>query len=329
MWPLSTREVPKQFVDLVPEGGTLFAATLERLDGLAGRVGPIVVSGAEHLALVESELARMGIDDAVVVVEPRGRNTAPAVAAAALVADGSDIIVILPSDHLISEPDRFREHVAVATDLATSAAIIAFGVEPSRPDTGYGYIEIGDPIGDAFQVSRFKEKPGLEEAERLATDGRHLWNSGMFVARAGAIVDAMSQTCPRVLEGVRSSLPETRGGVVHLDPGFTLVESISFDHAVMERIDSALVVPIDVGWDDIGAYRSLHQRLPRDERGNVTRGRVILDDVDGSLVVATSRVVAVSGMSEVVVVETPDAVLVVPLDRAQEVRGLAERAAGG
>lgn len=326
LWPLSTPERPKQFADLVPGGVSLFAATLTRLHGLPDLGPPIVVTGADHLTLVEEALSGAGIDDSLVLVEPEGRNTAPAVGAAVAVADREDVLVILPSDHLIDDPDRFREHVGRAVALALSGSIVSFGVVPTRPETGYGYIEAGESIEGAHRVARFKEKPGVDEAAGLAADGRHLWNSGMFVAHSGTLDEEMARTCPGVISGARRAVGTAEDGVVRLGAGFANIESISFDHAVMERTERAVVIPIDVGWDDIGSYRALHGQLAKDQRANAVAGRVVLEDVEGSLIVATSRVVAVAGFTAVVVVETPDAVLVVPLDRAQEVRDLAERA---
>lgn len=326
LWPLSTRERPKQFADLIPGGVPLFEATLTRLEGLPELGPPIVVTGVDHLVLVEQSLFDVGVDDGLVLVEPEGRNTAPAVAAALTVAEPEDVLVILPSDHLIGDLEGFREHVGRAVELARAGSIVAFGVVPIRADTGYGYIESGEPVDGAHRVARFKEKPDLEEAKALVADGRHFWNSGMFVAHAGTLADEMSRTCPDVITMASGAVVPAEEGVVRLGPGFGDVESISFDHAVMERTGRAVVIPIDVGWDDIGSYPALQGRLGKDENGNSVMGRVVLDGVEGSLVMATSRVVAVAGLVDVVVVETPEAVLVVPLVQAQGIRALAERA---
>lgn len=325
LWPLSTPGRPKQFADLVPGGASMFHATLTRLSGLPGLGVPIVVTGADHLGLVESALTDAEMVGSVVIVEPVGRNTAPAVAAAVTVADPDDVLVILPSDHLIADLDRFRGHVGEAVGHARAGAIVTFGVVPTRPDTGYGYLEVGDAQDGAHRLAGFKEKPGPEEAQALVADGHHLWNSGMFVAQAGHLEEEMSRTSPEVLIGVRDAVGPAEGEVIRLGPGFARVEAISFDHAVMERTDRGIVIPIDVGWDDLGSYLALFGHAVKDRRGNAVSGRVVLDDVDDSLVMATWRVVAVAGLSSVVVVETPEAVLVVPLDRAQMVRDLVEQ----
>jgi mannose-1-phosphate guanylyltransferase/mannose-6-phosphate isomerase len=325
LWPLSTPDLPKQFVSLF-DNRSLFDLTIARVVGIPGAERPIVVTGSGHLALVEQAMSASSVDGSVIVVEPAGRNTAPAAIAAALMAKSDDILVIVPSDHLIADVEGFRAGVAEAARHAADGAIVTFGIEPSRPETGYGYIEIGDSAGgEAFSVRRFTEKPGVDEAAAMAGDGRHLWNSGMFVARADQFVAEASVHCPAILEGVERSLPPDGDGTVHLGESFESVEAISIDYAIMEKTDRALIVPLDVGWSDVGSYQSLLEASDRDGRGNHVSGKVALVDVEGSLVVATARRVAVVGLSEVVVVETEEAVLVIPLDRSQEVRDIAER----
>lgn len=328
LWPLSTPELPKQFVSLFG-GRTLFDLTLNRLDGMEGLGAPVVVTGSAHVELARSALAAAGITNSLVVVEPTGRNTAPAVIAAALVADPDDVLVIVPSDHLITDIGGFRSAVHKAADHAMEGGIVTFGIEPTRPETGYGYIEIGESLGrDAFSVRRFKEKPDPAEAARMIADGRHFWNSGMFVARADHLLEEAAIHCPAIVEGVRAALPPEGEGPVRLADSFGSIEASSLDYAVMEKTDRATVVPIDVGWDDVGSYQSLLDALERDSQGNHFDGTVTTSEVHGSLVVATSRKVALSGLDDVVVIETPEAVLVVPLDRSQEVRDLARLAEG-
>jgi mannose-1-phosphate guanylyltransferase/mannose-1-phosphate guanylyltransferase/mannose-6-phosphate isomerase len=326
LWPLSTQARPKQFARIVPEGPTLFEATLTRLSPLEDVEAPIVVTGTGHLALVTEAAEASGISPWLTIVEPVGRNTAPAAAAAALASDPSEILVLLPSDHLIDEVDRFGQHVAAAAALARTGSIVTFGVTPDRPETGYGYIEVGDPLDGGYTVTRFKEKPTAEAAAEMAIDGRHLWNSGMFVATAGTLTAELDRLAPTVLSGVAAAMTPTEDGLLTLGPSFSEVEAISFDHAVMERTGRAAVIPIDVGWDDIGSFQAVWARAAKDADGNYVSGDVLLDEVSGSLVMATSRTLAVAGLSDMVVIETPEAVLVLPLDRAQEVRGLAERA---
>jgi mannose-1-phosphate guanylyltransferase/mannose-6-phosphate isomerase len=246
--------------------------------------------------------------------------------AAALVAAPDDILVILPADHLITDLEGFRQAVTRAAPHAESGAIVTFGISPAGPETGYGYLEIGEPVGDAIAVRRFKEKPDAEEAHRLSTDGRHLWNSGMFVTRADTLLAETRRHCPGVSSGVVAALPLEGGETIELAPSFEGVEAISVDHAVMEKTSHALVIPIDVGWNDIGSYRSLLSATVKDGEGNHLEGDVTVVDVSGSFISAASRKVAVVGLSDVVVVETPDAVLVLPLDRSQDVGELSKQA---
>jgi mannose-1-phosphate guanylyltransferase / mannose-6-phosphate isomerase len=331
LWPLSTPERPKQFVPLFG-GKSLFELTLSRVHGIANVSPPLVVTGRAHASLIQDALIGSGIESSRVLLEPAGRNTAPAALAAALISDPSDVLLIVPSDHLVADVPAFQEAIGVATQHTRNGRIVTFGINPSRAETGYGYIEMGEPLGEnAYSVTRFKEKPDHQEAERLVSDGRHVWNSGMFVARADDLLTEAAIHCPEVLSGVRRAVPEidgeaTRVQISELEESFEEVESISIDYAIMEETDKAVVIPIDVGWDDVGSYRSLLNALSRDAAGNHVDGNAIISDVSGSFVAASSRVVAVAGLSDVVVVETPSAVLVVPVDRSQDVRELAERA---
>lgn len=325
LWPLSTPEHPKQFVPLFA-GRSLFDLTLARLDGIDKVGAPIVVTGEAHLQLVEDALEARAVEPGRIVVEPAGRNTAPAAIAAALVSDPDDVMVILPSDHLIGDVDAFQKAVVTAAGHASEGGIVTFGIEPTRPETGYGYIELGDNQGSgAFGIRVFKEKPDEETARRMASDGRHVWNSGMFVARSDHFLEEARLHCPEIVQGVETALP---GGDEHVCPladSFRDVPADSIDYAIMEETEHGLVIPIDVGWDDVGSYRSLLGAVARDPDGNHIDGDVIVSDVTGSFIRAKSRTVAVAGMSDVVVVETPDAVLVLPLDRSQEVRDISRR----
>lgn len=330
LWPLSTPERPKQFVPLF-DGKSLFELTLTRLSGIDAVTSPIVVTGHAHVPLVHDSLNSAGVRAGRILAEPSGRNTAPAALAAALVAESDDILVILPSDHLISNVSGFREAVGLAADHASAGGIITFGIHPSRAETGYGYIQLGAPSGrGAHAVARFKEKPDAAEAEMLISDGCHVWNSGMFVARADHLIAEARIQCPGILSGVMAALPEIDTGlesasITDIDESFSTVEAISIDYAIMEKTAKALVIPIDVGWDDVGSYRSLLAALSRDSQGNHVEGQVTISDVSGSFIKATSRSVAVVGVSDIVVVETPEEVLVVPLEHSQAVGELSQR----
>ncbi len=325
LWPLSTPGFPKQFATLTGED-SLFTQALHRLAGRPGVSPPIVVTGSAHAELVKVFAAESGVDIHLILVEPAGRNTAPASLAAALSSDPDDVLVILPSDHLIRAHDVFADAVIRSVEYAAEGSVVTFGVVPSRAETGYGYIELGEPLPGAFRVRRFKEKPDQEEAERLTSGGNHVWNSGMFVVSAAGLLMEASRHCPVILAGVTAAMRAPVDGIVELGAEFLNVERISLDHAIMEKTENAIVMPIDVGWDDVGSFEALWSIAEKDDRGNVTSGDTVLIDVEGSLVKATSRTVAVAGVSDVVVVETPDVVLVVPRNQSQMVRDLAERA---
>lgn len=324
LWPLSTTDVPKQFSARIGER-TLFAMTLERLVGVDGVGSAIVVTGSAHIDLVRSEVARSSASVGTILIEPRGRNTAPAAVAAALVSAPETVLVILPSDHLITDLEGFHEGVAAAARLAAGGGIVTFGIRPTRPETGYGYIELGEVTGPGFTVRTFREKPDQSEAVELVADGRHLWNSGMFVTRADQFLEEASLHCPAIVTAVSESLPGDPDVEMELGDSFIAAEAVSIDYAIMEKTDRALVVPLDVGWDDVGSYRSLLSVSERDEHGNHVDGDVTISDVRGSYIKSTSRPLVVAGMEDVVVVEAPEGVLVVPLERAQDVRELQEK----
>jgi mannose-1-phosphate guanylyltransferase/mannose-6-phosphate isomerase len=321
LWPLSTDDHPKQFLRLLDQ--PLFESTLLRLVGMEMVDGPLVVTGRDQLEFVDSASRSSGVELGDVIVEPVGRNTAAAVVAAALVSDPGDVLVVLPADHVIGDQDGFRSAVGQAIALAQDGAMVTFGATPLRPETGYGYLEMGEQIDGAYRVARFKEKPDADEAERLIADGRHLWNSGMFVFTAAHLLDEARAHSPEVVRGVESSLPAERSGRIILGEAFARVPSVSIDHAIMERTSKAVVIPIDVGWSDLGTWRSLWELSRHDQDGNVKVGRVTALDVTNSYLHAGSRRLALAGVDGLIVVETPEVVLVLPMDRSQLVRELA------
>ena len=289
--------------------------------GLGGTV--TVVTGRDQLLAVERSLASKAIETATILVEPSGRNTAPAVVAAALISDPDDVLVVLPSDHVITDSPAFGDAVSKAVALAGDGALVTFGVEPSRPETGYGYIEKGEPVGSGFRVDRFKEKPDEDEAARLAGDGRHLWNSGMFVFGAGQILSEARRQVPEILTGVGEALPAERTGTITLGETFSDIPATSIDHAVMENAANSVVVPLDAGWSDVGSWHSVWELSERDGNGNSLNGDVVAVDVSDTYVRSGSKTVAVAGVTGLVVVVTPDVVLIVPKEKSEMVRDLA------
>ncbi|MGH8913593.1 MAG: mannose-1-phosphate guanylyltransferase [Acidimicrobiia bacterium] len=321
LWPLSTEKHPKQFLPLL--GEPLFEATLRRVRGLE-HLGPItVVTGDGHLGSIDQALENVSAaESATIIIEPAGRNTAPAVLAAALVADRDDVLVVLPSDHVIADVDGFRAAVRHAIALASEGALVIFGVQPTRPETGYGYIEKGEPIDGGYRVARFKEKPEHDEAEQLVAARTHLWNCGMFVFSAGALLEEARRHSPDLVAGVGAALPAGRGDRIRLGPAFADVAAISLDHAVIEKTGRAIVIPVDVGWSDIGSWQSLWELSGHDASGNALVGEVRAVGVTNSYVLSSSRTIAIAGVDGMVVVETPDAVMVLPMSASQKVREL-------
>jgi mannose-1-phosphate guanylyltransferase/mannose-6-phosphate isomerase len=324
LWPLSRRLSPKQFHKL---GGdrTMIQATVQRLDGLAGFSGPLVVASISHVDEIRRQLQEVDREPSLVIGEPEGRNTAAAIAVAALSVDPDDVLVVLPADHVIDDVEAFHQALEVAIGAAASDRLVTFGVVPTRPATGYGYIRASGS-GRIETVEEFVEKPDLETARRYVASDGYRWNSGMFVFPVAALIEEMERFCPAILDGVRHALgaSEVIDGVVLLSDDFSAVTAVSIDHAVMEHTDRATVVSLDAGWNDVGSWDALWEIGRKDSRANVVEGDAVLHDVTGSYVRAENRTVAVIGLSDVVVVETEDAVLVAPRERAEEVKALVD-----
>lgn len=320
LWPLSTPERPKQFAPLLGDE-SLFSATLRRLEGL-DTIPVIVVTGSRHRGLVEEQLAEAGHADATVLAEPRGRNTGPAVLAASLIADPGDVLAVLPSDALVTDIDAFHEAMEVAVGLAEEGFIATFGVVPTRPDSGFGYIETGDVLGAGRRIGAFVEKPDTDRATQLIDSGG-LWNSGMFVFTADTVLEEARSLRPEMVSAVGRALEEGKAG--DLGPSFGEIDAISFDHAVMEHTDRGAVVPLDAGWSDVGTYRALMEVGPRDEHGNFVYGPVEVANVTNSFLYSSNGPLLVTDLAETVVVSTDHGSLVAPLDDPGSVRMLTEQ----
>lgn len=342
LWPLSRESVPKQFLALTGPA-SLLRSTVTRLAGLAAAApacdvsAPLVVSHASHRYLVEEHLAGRA---ATLIVEPQGRNTAPALTLAALEAQasagGDPILVVSPSDHLILDEAAFGQALARAVELATGGAVVTLGIAPTRAETGYGYLELGEPRGDgAFAVASFVEKPDAATAAVLVAGGRHLWNGGLFVLRASRWLALIDELAPQISGACRdafaaaSAAPAGASGVRVLWPAaeaFARCPSDSIDYAVMEKLPAhggeLLVVPFSGGWSDVGDFAALAAVGPLDEHGNLRRGQVVAVDTESSVLLAQHRLVAVLGLRDAVVVETADAVLVTQRARSQDVKRL-------
>jgi mannose-1-phosphate guanylyltransferase/mannose-6-phosphate isomerase len=331
LWPMSRRLLPKQFLPLAGER-TLFQDTALRARGIAGCGAPIVVTNAEQRFLAADQLAEIGVAPRALLLEPVGRNTAPAVAAAALQAareDDAAVLLVQPSDHVIGDPAGFRSAVASAVAAAAEGYLVTFGIPPAEPATGYGYIEAGETVaGGVLRVRRFVEKPTLEKAKAFLAQGGFYWNSGMFVFQARRFLEELARLQPAMLESVRDALEKATPdlGFLRLDrDAFAASPSDSVDYAVMERTGAGAMVRADMRWSDVGSWSALWEVGEKDASRNVARGDVALSDTAGCYVHADGRHVSVLGARDLVVVETDDAVLVAARDRAQDVKDVVER----
>lgn len=337
LWPLSRRLYPKQFHNLHGGDRSLLQETAERARRVCGGDDLIVVTNEEQKFLVAEQLGAG--KHLSLLIEPVARNTAPAIGIAALHAleiYDNPVLLVMPADHLIADADAFRDVVAVAERYARQGGMVTFGVWPTAAETGYGYIEKGEPAaagGDAFVVSRFVEKPDEASARAYLDAGTYFWNSGIFMFGARAYLDELKEWAPGVLAGCAEAMaaPVRNGdAVVAGEAGFASCPNISVDYAVMEVTSNAIVVPFDSPWSDIGSWSGLAEALaepkaPQEEDGNISIGDVYLKDVENSYIHAGTRMVAAVGVSDLVVVETDDAVLVAGRDADQDVKAIVEQ----
>ncbi|BFO54160.1 MULTISPECIES: mannose-1-phosphate guanylyltransferase/mannose-6-phosphate isomerase [Comamonadaceae] len=337
LWPLSRETYPKQFLSLAGTR-TMLQETALRLDGLPAGCpvdpAPIVVCNREHRFLAASQLMAAGIGQARILLESSGRNTAPALTLAALqaLADGGDpVMLAMPADHAIADLPAFQAAVACAFPHACAGAMVTFGIVPSRPETGYGYIERGAAHAPGIdRVQSFAEKPDTPRALQYMEGGRHLWNSGLFMVRASVWLKAMRHCRPDITAACETAMQEAQRDLDFVRPdgaAFDACPSDSIDYAVMERLPAmpdlgipACVVPMSVGWSDLGAWDAVWETLSRDGEGNARVGDVVAHDCSGALLLSSSRLVAGVGLENIMVIETPDAVLVADKRRTQDVK---------
>ena len=324
LWPLSRESHPKQFLPLLGEK-SLLQSTWLRLRGLPGADAPLIVANEEHRFMVAEQLRQVGAKPFALILEPVGRNTAPAIAVAALRAmqGGQDpVLLVLPSDHVIVDEAAFREAVLVAMASAESGRLVTFGIVPTAPETGYGYINAapGDGVRD---VLRFVEKPDQATAEAYVASGEYFWNSGMFAFLASRYLEELSKNQPRMVDLARESLDKATvdADFLRLDKAsFSACPSDSIDYAVMEKTDRASIIPIDVGWNDVGSWSALWSVVEQDGNGNAHRGDVLARDCRNTLAISDKRLVALIGLTDIVAIDTDDAILIAHKDRVQEVK---------
>jgi mannose-1-phosphate guanylyltransferase / mannose-6-phosphate isomerase len=335
LWPLSRELYPKQLLPLVGDK-TMLQETVARVTGLPDLASPIVVCNESHRFVVAEQMHEFGTTPQAIILEPVGRNTAPAVAVAALVAldrarkgkggnEADPVLLVLPADHVIRDVQAFQSAVMAGRAAAEAGKLVTFGVVPDRAQTGYGYIRRAKGDGPTYTVRQFVEKPDAATAQTYVESREYYWNSGMFMFRARVYLAELKLHAPAMLSACEDAVAAaTRDLDFTRLPAeeFGACPSDSIDYAVMEKTDSAVVVPLDAGWSDVGSWSALQDALPRDDQGNVVTGDVLVEDSSGCYLHSTSRLIGAVGLKDHVVVETKDAVLVAPRDRVQDVKAL-------
>ena len=334
LWPLSREMQPKQFVQFSGEKTSFFGATLQRLTGTSF-ASPIVICNNKHRFLVREEVERVRTTPRAIILEPVSRNTAMAIAVAAAYlhdCDPESTMAVLPSDHRIDDDQRFRNRIKTASKLAAQDKLVLFGVKPTEPHTGYGYIRQGVAVegsnNDAFVASAFLEKPNRKTAKEFIATGGYFWNSGIFVMRAKTLLRELEVFAPSVLERACTALAkaEEDSGFLRLDrDSLEAAPNISIDHAVMERTSHAVLLPLNCGWSDVGSWSSVWDNSHRDERDNSVSGDALLEDTSRCCVYSDRGLVATLGIRDLVIVNTPDALLVADKNRAQDVSQIVRR----
>jgi mannose-1-phosphate guanylyltransferase/mannose-6-phosphate isomerase len=330
LWPKSRAALPKQFLALTSDQ-TMLQETLQRLDG-SSAAHPIVICNDAHRFLVAEQLRQMGGEHGGIILEPVGRNTAPAIALAALHAlqtDDDPVLLVLAADHLIKDSAGFQAAVAKANELAMEGNLVTFGIVPDQAHTGYGYIKGGEAIGVGMKVDEFVEKPDLATAQQYVDSGNYFWNSGMFMFKASVYLDELKKHAPEMYSICEQAIASESKDLdfIRIDPDiFATCPDDSIDYAVMEKTALAAMVPLDAGWSDVGSWSSLWETADnKDENGNVIVGDAILEGVNNSYINAEERLISVVGLDDVVVVETKDAVMVANKNKVQDIKNVVNK----
>jgi mannose-1-phosphate guanylyltransferase/mannose-6-phosphate isomerase len=331
LWPLSRNQYPKQYLSLVGKKSML-QETILRLDGLKGLEKPIIMCNADHRFLAAEQCQQIGVKNAIILLEPVGKNTAPAIAAAALQSIrefGDTLLLVLPADHHIEDIDALHRAIDVATKQALSRRLVTFGIVPTDANTGYGYIEYSKERSDnAYRVKSFVEKPDQETANQYLKKGDHLWNSGMFMFRASVVIDELTTYAPNIVRSVTKSLDKATQDFDFVRLGeqdFSSSPSDSIDYALMEKSDKCIVVPLDANWNDLGSFSSLYNVSTKDKNGNVIKGDVLHEKTKNSYISASNRLVATLGVENVMIIDSPDALLVASRDESQNLTNIVEK----
>ncbi|MFD1786862.1 mannose-1-phosphate guanylyltransferase/mannose-6-phosphate isomerase [Sphingomonas floccifaciens] len=328
LWPMSRAERPKQFLALTSDE-TMLQLTARRTPEDAGYAAPIIVGNAAHADAVEDQLNAIGVAPSAVILEPMGRNTAPAIALAAIAAGaGEQPLLVMPSDHVIADVPAFHAAIAAALPLVSDGWLVTFGITPDAPETGYGWIKVGAPIAEGVHhVDRFIEKPPLDRAEAMLAEGGHAWNGGIFLFRADRYLEVLNREAPDMVAAAQASMDKARRDGIRVWPdadAFAASPSDSIDYAVMEKAQRVAVVPVAMGWSDLGSWDALDAISDSDDGGNTHAGEVIAVDTNNCFVRSDGLRVALVGVSDLIVVASGDDVLILPKGRSQDVKKIIE-----
>ena len=333
LWPLSREKYPKQFLNLISDN-SMFQETLLRLKGLKDLSDPIIICNNNHRFLAAEQLNQIGIKNPSILLEPIGRNTAPAILAAAIHLtsnlDGEDsLMLVLSADHAINDLSELQKTINLAKIQAKKGSLVTFGIVPNSPNPNYGYINYSQELStDIFEVNKFVEKPDKKTAEIYLKDGQYLWNSGMFMFSPGVLLDEMSVDCGEIVNTVRASVENANHDLdfIRLEEGaFKSSPIVSIDYALMEKSNNVVVVKLDAGWSDVGSWQSLYEISQKDNDGNVLKGDVYTEETFDSYIDSGSHIVATIGVNNLVIIDTPDATMIASKDKANEVQKIVKK----
>ena len=331
LWPLSRKQYPKQYLPLAGDN-TMLQETILRLNGLENLTDPIIVCNADHRFLVAEQCQQIDIKNPTILLEPIGRNTAPAIAAAALqsIKDTNDaVLLVLSADHVIQDVEAFHQAINIASNQARSGKLATFGIVPTDANTGYGYIKSSKDNGDgAYKVEEFVEKPDLQTAQSYLEQGNYLWNSGMFMFKIDTFIGELTTHSPDIVKSVNNAINNAEQDLdfIRLDKqAFESSPSDSIDYAIMEKSDNVVVVPLDAQWNDIGDWSALYDIGTKDNNGNVIQGDVFTEETTNTYINANHHMVATIGVQDLVIVDTSNATLISTKDKAQEVKKIVEQ----
>ncbi len=323
LWPLSRNQHPKQFLPLASDK-TMVQETILRLQGLPDLQPPLAICNEDHRFMMAEQLREIGISPSAIILEPAGRNTAPAIALAALACRPEDVLLVLPADHVISQAEPFKQAVAKARELAEQGYMVTFGIVPTAPETGYGYIKTGQPVDQhSYNIEQFVEKPDQNTARRYLEAGGFYWNSGIFAFKAERFLEELGKYRPDILTACKQAMQHAEQDQDFLRPdkqAFLACPADSIDYAVMEKTDQAAMIPLDAGWNDIGSWSALWEITDKDSQGNAISGDVLALDSQDSFLLSSNKLLVTVGVDNLIVVETDDAVMIAHKDRVQDVK---------